>query len=317
MKQYNIFVAMPFGEDPKNPNNEWTKLYQGGIKPVEDEERTLSLNIYRADYTLKDLGLKEHSMKCIEDADVLLCVLTDNPNVFWEVGYTECLEKPIIFMVDSQRLKEKKIPVLAGQLHFCEYNHNLVKEAPASLDECKNILKVIREQLGPYIRKAVEYVGHRKVGKNVYKINVYNNRKVVNLDRLISSAKDRVDILETNLEWFAYIEPFNLENIENHPLKKAIDNGAEIRILTMDPEAIIAEYRAKQLGKVADVPGYREVLWESIKKIYTNFRKYKNFNLRIYNELPLQIAFRIDDRIITGIIARGEKSRKLIHIVLC
>lgn len=314
MERYNVFVIMPFGEKPDDPNNEWWKLYWGGIKPLEEEKKALNLNIYRADHTLRDLGLKENIKRCIEDANILVCVLTDNPNVLWEVGYAEALEKPIVFMIDEKRLIEKEIPVLAGQPNFCRYNHNLVREAPPNPDSCINTLKVIRNDLAPYIREAAKHVSHRQIGKDIYRVTAYKNRRVANLAGLISSATHRVDILVTNLDWFVNSESFNLEDIENHPFKKAINNGARIRILSMDPETVIAEYRAKQLGESADVPGYRNILRESIKKVYKSFKNFEKFKLRIYNELPLQISFIIDDKIITGIIARGERSRELVHI---
>jgi hypothetical protein len=159
------------------------------------------------------------------------------------------------------------------------------------------------------------HIGHTRIGRTKYKVTAYSEREICKLERLISLAKKRVDILVTNLDWLVNQGPFELENTQQeHPFRKAISNGAEIRIVAMDPEAIIAEYRAKQLGKGADVPGYREILRESIKKVYNAFRKDSKFNLRIYNELPLQITFIIDDIVITGIIVRGRKSRELIHI---
>jgi len=33
----NVFVSMPFGENPESPENEWTKLYEQGLKPLESD----------------------------------------------------------------------------------------------------------------------------------------------------------------------------------------------------------------------------------------------------------------------------------------
>lgn len=317
---YNIFVSMPYGLEPEDPNNEWTKLYNFGIMPLIDNEilrkSDLSLNIYRADHTLKDLGLKKNVMACIESSDIVICVLTQNENVFWEIGYAEALEKPIVFMGDRSSLKKIKLPVLAGQPNFCRYDQNVVRDSSLDEDKGQEVLRQINHDLIPYVKHAIQHIGHTKVGRTIYKVIAYTRREEIYLDKVISEAKRRVDVLVTNLDWFVSQGKFQLEKgkEQDHPFQKAINNGARVRILAMDPEAIISEYRAKQLGKGADIPGYREVLRKSIIRVFSIFRGDNNFNLRIYNELPLQYTFIIDDIIITGIIVRGERSRDLIHV---
>ena len=310
-----VFLSMPFG-DLKDQNNKWSKLYDNGIKPIEKQFENYNLEIIRADKNLHDLALKENVRKGIESSDIVLCVLTKNHNVFWEIGYAEALKIPIAFMLDDNELKHSDIPILAGQPNFCPYNLTFVKNAP---DDDYNVFQSMRDSLKPYIKKAITYTSHRNVGRTKYKVPAYSNRDLIQLDNLISSAKRRVDILETNLDWFVNCGQFKIKSdlmIKNHPFNLTLKNGCEIRIVTMDPEAIISEYRAKQLGKQIDVPGYRENLRESIRKLYKAFREVigDQLNLKIYSELPLQITSIVDDAIITGIIARGRKSRELIHI---
>ena len=310
-----VFLSMPFG-DLKDANNKWSKLFINGIKPIENDFDDYKLEIVRADKNLQDLALKEHVRKLIESSDILLCVLTKNNNVFWEIGYAEALEIPIAFMLDDRELKYDDIPILAGQPNYFQYNLQFVESAPNN-----DITPFVsmRESLKPYIEKAITYTGHRNVGQQKYKVPAYTNRDLIQLENLVSSAKRKVDILETNLDWFVNCGNFTIDNNfkkENHPFNLALKNGCEIRVVTMDPEAIISEYRAKQLGKQIDVPGYRENLRESIRKLYKAFRNEigNRLNLKIYSELPLQITSIIDDEIITGIIAGGRKSRELIHI---
>lgn len=104
------FVSMPFGDDPESPENEWTKLYGFGLKPLESEITDLAeginhtlIKLWRADRDLEELALKENVIRGIDQSTFLLCVLTtqvvdgshglrlSNPNVLWELGYAEAL----------------------------------------------------------------------------------------------------------------------------------------------------------------------------------------------------------------------------------
>lgn len=315
---YSIFVSMKFGVDPTDPKNEWTKLFEGAIEPFETENEDTSsykLKIVRADHTLKDLGLKEHVKRCIEECDIVLAVLSDSQNVFWEVGYAEALEKPIVFMANQSDINQHRIPVLAGQPIFFQYNHDLVVQASGSPEVLRQTLAPIRKNLGPYFERAFERVGQSRIGRLTYKVTAHGRREFAKLAELISHAQRRVDILTTNLDWLVTSDEFSLKKKSKHPFQEALGRGARIRIATMDPEAVIAEYRAKQLGEEADVPAYRSTLREGVRQLYSTFRsEIGRFNLRIYNELPLQITYIIDDLVVTGIIARSEKSRELIHV---
>jgi len=127
---------------------------------------------------------------------------------------------------------------------------------------------------------------------------------------MIGSAWKQVDILTTNLNYFRSGRFL----IEPHPIARALENGATVRIITMDPESVIAEYRAKQLMRSHDVPGYRRELREGIIWFFENFSNIQQFHLHIYNDLPLQITTRVDQTIITSIVTRGERARKRIQI---
>ncbi|MGR3310930.1 MAG: hypothetical protein ACUZ77_09160, partial [Candidatus Brocadiales bacterium] len=75
-----------------------------------------------------------------------------------------------------------------------------------------------------------------------------------------------------------------------------------------------AEYRAKQLVRGQDIPGYRRELREGIVTLFNIFGDHPLFHLHIYDDLPLQITFRIDENVITSIATRGERARKRIQI---
>lgn len=127
---------------------------------------------------------------------------------------------------------------------------------------------------------------------------------------MISNARNQVDILTTNLNYFL----FDKLKLDSSPFKKALNNGASVRIVTMNPESVIAEYRAKQLIRGQDIPGYRSELRNGIVTLFNLFGDHPQFHLHVYDDLPLQITFRIDENIITSIATRGERARKRIQI---
>lgn len=319
------FVSMPFGDNPDSPENEWTKLFDYGLKPLEKKIDSLAGNIehvpiklWRADKAWESLNLKTNVMRGIENSTFIICVLTtgvsdgssglrlSNPNVLWELGYAEALEKPIVVLADDPSLSQ--LPILTGSPNVCTYDHTVVKES--KVKNAKDSLKHIAKNLVPYIQIASQEAqkGYRS-GKKTNAI-AYPKRDSINLVEMISNATNQVDILTTNSSYFLFDK---LKGNKN-PFHEALSNGASVRIVTMDPESVIAEYRAKQLMKEQDIPGYRKELRDGIIELFQYFRNYEQFHLHIYNDLPLQITFRIDDTIITSVVTRGERARKRLQI---
>jgi hypothetical protein len=134
----------------------------------------------------------------------------------------------------------------------------------------------------------------------------YTNRDILDLHELIGAAEHQVDILTTNLNYFG--------DSRSEAIGRAISNGATVRIVTMDPESVIAEYRAKQLSRGQDIPSYRRELRNGILNLCKKFGTKNNFHLHLYNDLPLQITTRVDNSIITSVVTRGERARKRIQI---
>ncbi|SRR5260370_35534781 len=67
------FVSMPFGDEPEFPDNEWTKLYDYGLKPLETDLprlpegiRHVPVKLWRADRNLESLTLKTNVIRGIE-----------------------------------------------------------------------------------------------------------------------------------------------------------------------------------------------------------------------------------------------------------
>lgn len=319
------FVSMPFGKDPDSPENEWTKLYDYGLKPLEQEIGNLvegikyvPIKLWRADKAWESLNLKTNVMRGIENSTFIICVLTtkvtdgsaglrlSNPNVLWELGYAEALGKPIVVLADDPSLSQ--LPILTGSPNVCTYDHEVVKATKVT--NAKDSLSHIAKNLSPYIQMASREAkkGFRVGGRT--NIIAYPKRDAIDLVKMISNAIDQVDILTTNTCYFLFDK---LKGNKN-PIHDALQNGASVRIVTMDPESVIAEYRAKQLIKEQDIPGYRKELRDGIIEMFQSFHNYEQFHLHIYNDLPLQITFRIDDTIITSVVTRGDRARKRLQI---
>lgn len=319
------FVSMPFGDNPDSPENEWTKLFEHGLRPLEKPMTGLSKNIkhvpiklWRADKNLESLSLKLNVIRLIEQATFMICVLTTSviqgkngnrmtsPNVEWELGFADALGKPIIAMADDPKFSE--LPILTGFPNIFIYDHKLVQNTNA--DDAPEELMPIARSLAPWLLKASEEARKGNLLRKRTRAIAYSNRDVVDLNSMISNAKTQVDILTTNLNYFL----FDKLNESTNPFSDALKNGAIVRVVTMNPESVIAEYRAKQLVRGQDIPGYRRELRDGIISLYKQFDGHPQFHLHVYNDLPLQITFRIDEQILTSIVTRGERARKRIHI---
>jgi hypothetical protein len=325
-QRFTAFVSMPFGNHPESPNNEWTKLYEYGLKPLESPElaglpegiKHTPIRLWRAARDLESLALKTNVIRGIEGCDFILCVLTTsvvsgshglrltNPNVLWELGYAEAIGKPIVVLADNKDLRN--LPVLAGVPNVYVYDHaNVKKAAPA---QAVARLAGISVGLVQHIARALIEVRRGTSGSAGSRARFYPSRDVIDVRELIGGAGQQVDILTTNLDYFV---SYKLPN-PSDAIANALSNGATVRIVTMDPESVIAEYRAKQLIRGQDIPGYRRELRKGIILLCKSFRDHPRFHLHVYNDLPLQITTRVDTTIVTSVVTRGERARKRIQI---
>src|SRR5579863_797367 len=231
------FVSMPFGDDPESPGNEWTRLYEHGLLPLENSvhgvETYRPIKLWRADRTLASLGLKENVKGLIETCTFVIGILTtkvvdgshglrlSNPNVLWELGYAEAIGKPIVVLADNDSLRS--LPVLAGNTNVCVYNHRLVQEARAN--DAAIALQKIPKDLAPFVMQA-SYDAQRgqRFGRRT-RATAYPNRDEVNLAPMIATASEQVDILTTNLDYFLSSK-FTEDG--KHAFESALANGATI-----------------------------------------------------------------------------------------
>jgi hypothetical protein len=90
------FVVMQFSD-------EYNELYGEVIKPVCEE---FGLECERADDYYTTNMIIEDIVSSITSASVIIAEITpDNPNVFYEVGYSHAINKPTILLCDKKRSK--------------------------------------------------------------------------------------------------------------------------------------------------------------------------------------------------------------------
>jgi len=197
-----VFVSMPFGENPDSPENEWTKLFEYGLKPLEREMAGLPegvehkpIKLWRADRSLESLNLKANVISGLEKCDLILAVLTTsiidgshglrltNPNVLWELGYADAIGKPIVALADSNDLR--RLPVLAGIPNVCVYNHKLVQDI--RIKDGPNALSGIARDLVQYISKARDESVRGPAAVAGSRTQYYTSRDIIGLPGMICS----------------------------------------------------------------------------------------------------------------------------------
>lgn len=90
------FVVMQF-------STEYNELYEEVIKPTCAK---FGLEVIRADDMYTNSLILEDITKSIRESSVVIADITaDNPNVFYEVGYSHAINKPTILLSDKKRTK--------------------------------------------------------------------------------------------------------------------------------------------------------------------------------------------------------------------
>jgi hypothetical protein len=117
---HSVFVLMPFAD-------EFTDVWRLGIKPSVE---TLGLSCSRADDFLHTRNIMDVIRESIRRARLVIAdMTTNNPNVFYELGYAHALSKPVI-LITRDRVS---VPFDLRGVNNLEYKHasDLVDALPA------------------------------------------------------------------------------------------------------------------------------------------------------------------------------------------
>lgn len=292
---FKCFILMPYGksdEDRKKFNDVFTK----GIQVTAKRVLNCDVLFFRADMTLKAFELAKNVHSHIEEADFCIADITDsNPNVLYELGYAKAKGKELIIITQD----DGPYPIDISNMIISKY----------STDD-DDAFEILSQNLASSIERAIESTQNKVYSiKDSYDVKCFQNRYVAHLNNAFLKAKNKIDILQTNLET---IEKENLDS-----LTYALEHNKDLklRILTLDPESYFAQKRAEQLGRAS--VHYRDVLHKSIRSLSSKLSKFgEQFSLRIYEDFPTQITFMIDDHIYSCTVARNIKSRELCTFML-
>ena len=91
-----VFVVMQFTQD-------YNELYTEVIRPIVEQN---GYECVRADEFYTSTPILRDIIESIQQSSIVIAEITpDNPNVFYEIGYSHAIEKPTILLCDHKRGK--------------------------------------------------------------------------------------------------------------------------------------------------------------------------------------------------------------------
>lgn len=291
----DVVVLMPFSEA-------WSTNVWEALEKISIRDTGRQINIYRVDMkTTPDEWLANHIERIDRKAEIVVADLTNqNPNVLIEVGLALSLEKPLLLISQDRKF----VPThLKGR----------IVETYDVDDE--NSMERLITNIYLRIKEILTYLEIKKtdaLAREHYTVECFANRRIVHIEKYFREAKERIDILTTNLSF--------LFNEYNESGKKFFDDiqwaldkqnsKTKIRILTLDPESNFAAKRGKQLGYAPRV--FRDRLRKALKNTREISAKYETeiFEVRTYDDFPNQIMYRMDNNIFHCVVAQPTQSRR-------
>lgn len=189
MKEENIFLITPLGDENSAERCHADKLWNNVFKPIEDK---LSVNDVRCKFIRSDL-LPESGDSRIKDIMNLIreskgCIVDlykiNNLNVMYEVGLAHSQGKRVFFL-RSDKIKEDEIP--SDIRYYADYYYKYkfeVFNSEASSDVVNKISKKVSEVVAAMIS-----------GSNLYRPSFYQPT-----DQYLSNVLERIDDKINNLE---------------------------------------------------------------------------------------------------------------------
>ncbi len=283
------FVIQPFGNkstDNKNaPTVDNDKVFET-LKALERIQPNLRLEVYRGDTEeVKRENLHSHVSDCIKTSHFCIADLTgQNPNVLYETGVARGYGRKVIIICQDKN----DIPSdLEGSI-FVEYT-------PGSLGYLSSD---IQQHFGRVQEFIEEYKEHGELGNVRYMPNRHDGL----ITSKIAKAKNRIDILQTNL--------CVLDKGFKNDVKNSLDKteGLKVRILTLDPQSTFVNHRAQQLD--LDVKNFRQELEDALDNVKEYFSNYDDrVIIKIYDDFPVQITFGFDQEVVSCVVSSTGRSR--------
>jgi hypothetical protein len=273
-------------------------------------------------------------------------IKSPNPSVMHEIGFATALGIPIFLI--GEKGTSKNLPANLKGFLVAEYPKKVrvsLQDSVKAEAEEDMFSAQLAENITNSIHNASDSLALREKEGDIFSSNLaetitnviknagapltpgefvvsgYRLRRAVDLPYLIRNSKYRVYILTTNIEYVTerlldpikYALDFNttLQSGSQEPLNKSY----KVDILTMDPESIVTNARAKQLS--ANVAKFRDILRYSLGTMVEFANTYSdNIEIATYVSLPTLILFVIDDIIVFSVPFPSQQSRLVPHFVI-
>ena len=288
-KMYRCLVVQPFGVKKVGEGETDFDAVFESLKPLQKIKTDMPITLNKADnvdFVTDDLRESVHYL--VKKCDFFIADVTgNNPNVLYEVGFAAGLGKDKQIILITQNPEE--IPVNLRGLISVRYISDALKNLPVDI-----------EQHLSRVKKSIDCVETSEH----YIVEAYATRLVPDFNKMFENAKDKIDILQTNL---LTIEANHLNVLQNAMEE---NKNLRIRILTLDPQSQYVGARAMQLG-FKDIGIFRAELSASLDLVRVQFAGSNGrVQIRKYDEFPLQITYIIDNHVVSCVITATGRSRE-------
>lgn len=134
----SCFVVSPIGDNGSDTRNNADKLFKYIISPVC---QSFNFEAIRADQINESDSITQTIIEQLQTADLVIADISGhNPNVFYEMGYRKCTNKPIIHL----KRKGESIPFDVNTVRTFEYDLT-------DLDNVEEIKERLKQTVGTFI----------------------------------------------------------------------------------------------------------------------------------------------------------------------
>ncbi len=283
------FIIQPFGVKVhpitgKDINND---IVYDKLRNLESILPNFPIIVSRADIgNINEDDLHENVIARLSESDFCIADLTgQNPNVLYEAGYAKGLGLKVIIISQDR----KDIPTDLAKYITVQYG----------MDDLDNLPSDIARHLD-VIEKAIK----GRVSMRLAGVEYFPTRNDVDIRKRITNTNDKIDILQTNM---ITISTDYLQQIIER--MKAKDN-LKLRILTLNPQSIFANFRGEQIGYKDNIGIYRKELESNLQTVCHALLGFGDrVQFKIYDDFPNQIVFYLDDDIIDCVVSATGRSR--------
>ncbi len=135
------FVLQPFD------NNKYDKRYREIIEPVIKE---CGLMPYRVDEDCASIIPIESIHSKIKESSICIAeITTDNPNVWYELGYAIALEKNVVMLCSEER---------TTQFPFDIRHRNILLYRTQTLSDFENLKNSLKDRISTYLSFEVDFI---------------------------------------------------------------------------------------------------------------------------------------------------------------